>query len=342
MCRSFDMQAKKLLIVFFLLFRVASAQPITGMWVGRIVDDAEYLQINVVEVGDKLCGYTGDYVLDNPASFCKAYFTGSYIKAKDQWFLNGTDFIENSGSHVLMQLLITVSKENGKWVMDGYCRAKPDFPFSNNPLSVIRLTKVADEPKTMTERMKNCVEDIRPRKKQPATVPTVKPKPVPPQNSNPKPLPKIKGNVPEGTPEIPADTVKPVTIVPKNVIPALPLPIKTAGRMNKEIRTITVHQKKITLYVYDNAEVDGDSISIFYNGRLLMNHMRLTEKPIKVDLDLDENTSLHSLVIFAENLGSIPPNTALIIFTDADGKRYELFSRSDLSENAELVFKYEP
>ena len=103
-----------------------------------------------------------------------------------------------------------------------------------------------------------------------------------------------------------------------------------------------MNQKRITLNIYDNAEIDGDSVSIYYNGRLLRSHLRLTEKPIVLDLDLDDNKALHSVVMFAENLGTIPPNTALIIFYDPKGRRYELLSRSTPTENAMIVFEYKP
>ena len=135
------------------------------------------------------------------------------------------------------------------------------------------------------------------------------------------------------------DIIKPdVTPIPK----AVPLPVEISGRKNKEIAHIIVHDKKITLNVYDNGTVDGDTVSIFYNGRLLINHQRLSGKPITIDLTLDENTKLHSIVLFAENLGSIPPNTALVIFTTPSGKRYELFSSATLQQNAEIVFEYIP
>ena len=351
------MDLKKILTVFSLLLLcsgAAHAQSITGTWEGQIVDDGEFLQINIVKAGDKLCGYTWDYVLDDPESYCKAYFTGSLVKSGTQWFLNGTDFIENSGTHVLMQMLVSTGYEKGRPVMNGYLRIKPKFGFSADDPNIIKLYKVSNKPAMMTEAMKNCIADNTPPKK------PVKPKPVVPKKPAPpvvkpvpkKPLPPLVKPVIPKKPDtlvrkpvvIPKDTIEhhlppvPVTIVPV----VKPLPLKTAGRTNREIRTITVHQKKIRLYVYDNAEVDGDSVSIYYNGRLLASHIRLAEKPFILDVELDPAIALHSIVMFAENLGSIPPNTALLIFTDDAGKRYEVFSSATLDQNAELVFKYEP
>ena len=206
----------------------------------------------------------------------------------------------------------------------------------------------------MTEVMKNCIADNKADKKTPAhrpIVPKIKTMPervklIPKKPVRPiiKPvIPTIKDtSVPNQVP-YQKDTLKQHPAVPISISPVVkPLPLKTAGRINKEIRSITVHQKKIKLSIYDNAEVDGDSVSIYYNGRLMASHIRLAEKPFILDIDLDTTRAFHSVVMFAENLGSIPPNTALLIFTDDSGKRYEVFSSATLDQNAELVFKYEP
>jgi hypothetical protein len=59
-----------------------------------------------------------------------------------------------------------------------------------------------------------------------------------------------------------------------------------------------------------------------------------------IDLLLDENTDTHTIVLYAENLGAIPPNTALIVFITADGKRYALQSSATLEQNAAFLFEY--
>jgi hypothetical protein len=46
-------------------------------------------------------------------------------------------------------------------------------------------------------------------------------------------------------------------------------------------------------------------------------------------------------VLFAHNLGSIPPNTATVV-VKSGGKRYELRSSASLTENAVLMLDYKP
>ncbi len=81
-------------------------------------------------------------------------------------------------------------------------------------------------------------------------------------------------------------------------------------------------------------------MSVYFDGKLLVDKQRLSEKAIEVQIELQDN-DIHELTLFAENLGGIPPNTALIVVT-AGSKRYELRSSADLKKNAVLLFEYRP
>jgi hypothetical protein len=160
-------------------------------------------------------------------------------------------------------------------------------------------------------------------------------------------LPKSKDSVPTTIkiiiPEKPKDSLRPVIIAPPVVIKKdSAAGAKTvAQRKNKEQIHIEVEVKTINLKVYDNAIIDGDTVSILYNGKMLVTHQLLSEKAIELNIELDEKQTRHEITLFAENLGSIPPNTALIVIT-AGKKRYELFASASLEENAVLVFDYKP
>ena len=296
----------------------------------------EYLQINIIEVGDKLCGYTWDYELDNKKSYCKAYFNGSYDKMRDAWYLEGYSFMENSGGHSLMQLKFKLGSENGKMLMKGVCRITPTLFFGGNSPSYFTLEKVSNRPTIITETMKECIAEYEPPKKKEAKqsvapkkeIPIAK-KPVPVNDSNKITLPGV-----EKTKD---------TIATKQPVPIVnTLHKQTNGRANKELSRIIINDKKITLNIYDNGTIDGDTVSIYYNGKQIVKSKRLTSNALVVDVTLDENTTMHSIVLYAENLGSIPPNTALVVFTTSAGKRYELFSSATLQQNAEIVFEYKP
>lgn len=143
------------------------------------------------------------------------------------------------------------------------------------------------------------------------------------------------------------ETVK--TLIPKNnfsdtassqsKITVAPPPVKGFAIRRKDIvKTITIENPTFKLDFYDNGVVDGDSISVFYNGRLVLSHKMLSEKPISLELTLDKNVSENIVTMYADNLGTIPPNTALMIVTDGS-KRYEVRMESDTEKSGSVVFK---
>ena len=135
---------------------------------------------------------------------------------------------------------------------------------------------------------------------------------------------------------------KPKEVSTKSGIPdSVSIPKAMTGRKNMQQGDIVVNTKQVSLQLYDNGIVDDDSVSVFFNGKLLLSHQLISETPITLNIELDENNPKNELILFAENLGRIPPNTALIIVTAGD-KRFELFSKTDMKENAVLLFRYQP
>lgn len=112
-------------------------------------------------------------------------------------------------------------------------------------------------------------------------------------------------------------------------------------RNNAILKTIEVQNVSVNVSLYDNGEVDGDSISLFYNGKLLLSHKRLSEKPICLNLNVDKEKSVNELVMYAENLGTISPNTALMVVMDGT-KRYEIRITSDLQKSGTIRFALKP
>ena len=98
-------------------------------------------------------------------------------------------------------------------------------------------------------------------------------------------------------------------------------------------KEIEVYSDSITVDFYDNGEVDGDSISVFFNDKLLGANLRLSTRSVHMDLKLDSTIEVHTLSMFANNLGAIPPNTALMLIYDGK-KRYEVRLTSSFDKNA--------
>jgi hypothetical protein len=103
-------------------------------------------------------------------------------------------------------------------------------------------------------------------------------------------------------------------------------------------RELLVESDSIRLSFYDNGEIDGDSISVFVNKQLVLSHQGLEAKAFNLYLHLDSTRELTEVSMFAENLGRIPPNTALMVITDGVN-RYEVFLSSSLTENATVELR---
>lgn len=108
----------------------------------------------------------------------------------------------------------------------------------------------------------------------------------------------------------------------------------------KEIPEIEVDTGNIRLDFYDNGQIDGDSITVLVNKQVVLSHQKLTARPITTYVRIDEHSTFQEVEMVAENEGSIPPNTALLIIT-AGKKRYQLFLSSTESKSAVVRFVYE-
>lgn len=105
------------------------------------------------------------------------------------------------------------------------------------------------------------------------------------------------------------------------------------------IQEIRVDTGTIQLSFYDNGEIDGDTISVKLNNTILVSKQRLAAKPINVDIKVDLENTEQEVTMVAENLGSIPPNTALLI-VNAGNKKYQLYLKSTGTKNAQVRFIY--
>ena len=102
--------------------------------------------------------------------------------------------------------------------------------------------------------------------------------------------------------------------------------------------TIPVSQQdSVKVQLYDNGEIDGDSVSLYLNGELILAHQKLLAEPKTLWIPIDKNLPVNKLVLFAENLGRLPPNTALMEIT-IKGKIYNVFLSTDYTHNAMVEF----
>jgi hypothetical protein len=116
--------------------------------------------------------------------------------------------------------------------------------------------------------------------------------------------------------------------------------LKLQQRENELVTTLSLETPSIRIDLYDNAEIDNDTVTIFLNNKLLLYKQRLTDKPLTLQLKAFPNTD-YELVMYADNLGSIPPNTALMLVT-AGKQRHEIRLSASDKKNAAVRFRLGP
>lgn len=135
----------------------------------------------------------------------------------------------------------------------------------------------------------------------------------------------------------PVADIKPVIIAPvikERPVIKLPEPITT--RANPIVKQIETAASEILIELYDNGEIDHDTVTIYHNNSLVVSRAGLSEKPVSFSIKIDKAQPHHELIMVADNLGSIPPNTSMMIVT-ANNKRYEVFISSSEQKNAKVV-----
>ena len=88
-------------------------------------------------------------------------------------------------------------------------------------------------------------------------------------------------------------------------------------------------------------QIDGDTISVYVNNVIVVSNRMLTAKPVTIFIRIDARKTQQEVIMVGENLGTIPPNTALMIVNAGD-KRYQLYLTSDEQKNAMVRFRYVP
>ena len=355
----------KNLVLLLLLFCVFSAhsQKVTGYWYGQANVEVAGIQNNylteliISQKGTKVKGFFGYYFKDVYQSFlvkgtfdpktrklviydipiiyfktnstmnsvdCITSFLGTLRVSKVKTELVGYFYRDRKYTYTCPDLRVNYTLYTEAKVTDSifhdmastrsYWKPQPPAPdvvMGNNAKAEKEMQAVTDE----------ITETKKPAGKENTATPNTKA--VAPVVSTPK----------ENKP--PSISVAQQAIVPADIVM-----IKENFKKRKQIvsKQIEVGSDSVRLSFYDNAEVDGDSISVFLNGNLVVAHQELNERAFNVYLHLDSSREFNEVSMFAENLGKYPPNTALMVLSDGD-KRYETYLSSDFKGNATIRLK---
>jgi len=137
----------------------------------------------------------------------------------------------------------------------------------------------------------------------------------------------------------PTPVTKPVVPKQQPVIIDPTAATDLAKRKIETIQALYFKSDSLTLTLYDNGEVDGDTVSVIMNGTVFMPKVGLSTNAVKKTIYTNEiaGDSIQ-LVMYAESLGSLPPNTGLLIVYDGND-RYEIRFSGDMQKSSAIVFR---
>jgi hypothetical protein len=292
-------------------------------------------EIKTVEVKSSLGGGT-----------CIMNYNFQYSRSGKEEFLEGTYLGKYEGKYAL---------PDSRWGDCGggrvYLRkvTQSDFyvePFLRNKIKTNTRPVIINQPPIRKDSIKT--KPTTPVVKKPVVTekpPVTKKPPVvikkPPVTTKPPVITKTvtKPNTPiTKTKTDSIKTVIPITKINPQVL--VPKPAVLKNRTNELAKALTVSNQEVIVKLFDNGEIDGDTISVYFDNKLVLSSKGLTASPLVVKLKLDDENTDHELVMVAENLGRIPPNTSLMI-VESGGQRFDVRITSTAQKNAVVRFKYQ-
>ncbi|MEP7377553.1 MAG: hypothetical protein ABI675_29380 [Chitinophagaceae bacterium] len=329
------------ILLFLTGFSGIKAQMITGVWKGKI--NRQKVEVKIIQNGDNLTGTS--YYYESTSIYrrysIKGYFdpgTNEAVWWDDELLEEKTGRLSTPGKVPLLSRADFNCPGGAKMMLDGKASKVDNENEKAGDVDLDKTTQSnfsdewdfvienytigANDPDiidsvALLASTKPAVEEIIPGEK------TVNP--INPLGGTPAepPVQKVLPHVKE--PAITTAPAKPLTIEEKFVT------------RKKVFNTeIPVSGDSIELRFYDNAQIDGDSISLFLNDKLIFEHIRLTEKAYTVKLPVNALNPSNELIMVAENLGSIPPNTSYMVAL-VEEKRYE--ARLESTEGSSAMIR---
>ncbi len=363
-------------LFLLILFYCASAQNVTGIWRGHFINnervnqmlnilDRYRFEVQIAQSNKVLEAITYSY--RNTEFYAKASAKGSINPATGKVRIVELKLIEvRKGFNTFvcsMDCMLTWSRSGNEEFLEGtyVASSTTDSSYCGRGTVFLRREVKSDfykEPFVVAKEKENA-------KKALAAKPSAKPNTL----ANKTPAKPATTTRPNTTAKKPASTPKPPTPVTKPPAPSKPLTPQTVeplaktdnapknivitpgknfstvappvlkSRKNEVVQTITVNTKTVELYIYDNGTIDHDTVSVYVDNKQVVARQMLRVEPIIVKVELDDVNDYHEVVMVAENLGDIPPNTSLMVVKAGD-QRYEVRISSNEQKNAVVIFRY--
>ncbi len=323
------------LLLCLLCVSILHAQSITGVWQGYfysgfgIFRQQYKYEVQFNQLKNKgLQGVTYSY---NTTSFYgKAGLKGIYQNAANTVIMKEDTLLEvrgSGGQTCLMTCYLDYSREGKTEILQGNFTSVVMGAGTDCGSGTVYLERV--------ENSDFVKEDFLLHKPSKPVVP-----------ARPKPAPPVIRYVPKKKDTVTINKKTDSTLLPSlpdTIVKKVPMPVPPAlkERKNDLVRTIVTNSPDIKVDLYDNGEIDGDTITVYHNNQVVAYQKGLSATALTFYVKASEQDNLHEFVMYANNLGKIPPNTALMVITTG-GKRYELSVTSTKEKNAKVVIEYQP
>jgi hypothetical protein len=358
------------LFFFMLPFRLLAQEDISGLWKGTLYDDTtkEYLlyEIAISNHRGKLTGYSYT-VFKGSAGDEMGVKTICIRRKEDKVIIEDVALIDNTykvavSNRVRKRIDLTLTVKDSIMLMAGSWRIysmkeylpesgkieihrKNDFWREEPLIKKLGEMKLSDDLSFVrTDKKQNSITNDKPTEiiaasetKQEIAI-TDKP--------NEKGKEETKGIAMKDSSAIATtnpEKEKQDDLKKQDTIENKPRLVQNAAadaykRKTQIIQSVYFKTDSLVFTLYDNGIVDGDIVSILMNGNLVFAKQELTEKPVSKTIYTKDISDSSMLILYAENLGSIPPNTGLLLIYD--GKtRYEIFFSADLETNAAVILR---
>jgi hypothetical protein len=302
-----------------------SAQMITGVWKGKI--NRQKVEVKIIQNGDSLTGTS--YYYESPTHYRRYSIKGFFDPETNEAVWWDDLLIEEKAGRTasspgrvpLLSRADFNCPGDGRMMLDG----KTGTPEDQDPRGDLHLDKTetgsftdewdfildnyligANDPWIIDSVTAIAYEQPVQQPDEPVAIqrPTIEP---PVKREEPAPVKK-----PVAPPIVKADKPAPQQTIEE----------KFTARKKVFVTEIPVDTDSLELRFYDNAEIDGDSISLFLNDKLIFQHIRLLGSAYTIKLAKTDLNDTNELIMVAENLGTIPPNTSFMIAMVGE-KRYE-------------------
>lgn len=306
------------------------AQQITGIWSGKI--NKKRAEVKFVQKGDSITGTS--YYYESGNNYLRYSIKGYFDPNSNSVVWWDDQLLWDEGRSAKEVALLSVADFNcpdgGKMMLDGTTTPKENqLTTGDLLLTKIIFTSFPDEWDFVIDHYIEGTND-------PEIIDSVEliaktPKKKRREIEEPKETPKevaTHPTIPEPDPQ--------VAIVEHKK------KMEENFTIRKKVFTteIPLQGDSIELRFFDNVQIDGDSITLFLNEKLIFTHIRLTEKAFVVKLPVSELNDTNELTMVAENLGAIPPNTAYMVAVVGD-KRYEV-NLSSTEETSGMILLKKP